>query len=148
MGKITQLIYGGIAPKQTNTNLMAACITAGVADSASDLLIDLKSGYVLGANPRKQFLAQFSGIFVGTAVTVPMFYILVPDAAALGTDKWPAPAALIWASVAKLLANGFESLHPTARIGLVVGGSSVFSWFSCRTGCHRRCVSGYLPPWD
>jgi len=122
MGKVTQLMYGAIAPGKTNVNLMAACITAGVADSASDLLIDLKSGYVLGANPRKQFLAQFSGIFIGTAVTVPTFYLLVPTADALGTDRWPAPAAQVWASVARLLSNGLDSLHPTAQIALVVGG--------------------------
>jgi OPT family oligopeptide transporter len=131
MGKVTQLMYGAITPKsmrvqapqQTmNINLMAACITAGVADSASDLLIDLKSGYVLGANPRKQFLAQFSGIFVGTAVTVPVFYLLVPDAASLGTDQWPAPAAMVWASVARLLSQGLSSLHPTAQAALVIGG--------------------------
>ncbi|MFC2170942.1 OPT family oligopeptide transporter, partial [Calditrichota bacterium] len=131
MGKVTQLMYGAITPKslrinapqQTmNINLMAACITAGVADSASDLLIDLKSGYVLGANPRKQFIAQFSGIFIGTAVTVPVFYLLVPDASALGTDKWPAPAAQVWASVAKLLSQGLGSLHPTAQAALIIGG--------------------------
>ncbi|MDP8205272.1 MAG: OPT family oligopeptide transporter [Candidatus Electryonea clarkiae] len=131
MGKVTQLMYGAITPKamrinapqQTmNVNLMAACITAGVADSASDLLIDLKSGYVLGANPRKQFLAQFSGIFIGTAVTVPVFYLLVPDASALGTDQWPAPAAQVWASVAKLLSHGLGSLHPTAQAALIIGG--------------------------
>ena len=131
MGKVTQLMYGAItphsmrvaAPQQTmTTNLMAACITAGVADSASDLLIDLKSGYVLGANPRKQFLAQFFGIFVGTAVTVPVFYALVPTASDLGTDQWPAPAAQVWASVAKLLSQGLESLHPTAQAALAIGG--------------------------
>jgi uncharacterized oligopeptide transporter (OPT) family protein len=101
---------------------MAACITAGVADSSSDLLIDLKSGYVLGANPRKQFLAQFSGIFIGTAVTIPVFYLLVPEASSLGTDRWPAPAAMVWASVAKLLSQGLHALHPTAQAGLVIGG--------------------------
>ncbi|MFH1680141.1 MAG: OPT family oligopeptide transporter [Candidatus Eisenbacteria bacterium] len=131
MGKVTQLMYGAITPRsmrvhaplQTQSvNLMAACITAGVADSASDLLIDLKSGYVLGANPRKQFLAQFSGIFIGTAVTIPVFYLLVPDAASLGTDQWPAPAAMVWSSVAKLLSQGLGALHPTAQAGLVVGG--------------------------
>ena len=131
MGKVTQLMYGAITPKamrieapqQTmNVNLMAACITAGVADSASDLLIDLKSGYVLGANPRKQFLAQFAGIFVGTAVTVPVFYLLVPDASALGTAQWPAPAAMVWSSVAKLLSQGLGALHPTAQAALVIGG--------------------------
>ncbi|MBU0692667.1 OPT/YSL family transporter [bacterium] len=122
MGKITQLTYGAIAPKQMNTNLMAACITAGVADSASDLLTDLKSGYVLGANARKQFLAQFAGIFIGTAVTVPAFFLVVPDVSILGSTKFPAPAAQVWASVARLLSNGFESLHPTARAALIIGG--------------------------
>jgi uncharacterized oligopeptide transporter (OPT) family protein len=122
MGKITQLMYGAIAPRQMNTNLMSACITAGVADSSSDLLTDLKSGYVLGANPRLQFLAQFSGIFAGTAIVVPAFYLIVPTVDVLGSDKFPAPAAQVWASVAKLLSNGFTSLHPTARYALVIGG--------------------------
>lgn len=122
MGKITQLTFGAIAPKQMNTNLMSACITAGVADSASDLLTDLKSGYVLGANARKQFLAQFAGIFIGTAITVPAFFLVVPDVSILGSTKFPAPAAQVWASVARLLSNGFESLHPTARAALVIGG--------------------------
>jgi hypothetical protein len=122
MGKITQLTFGAIAPKQMTTNLMTACITAGVADSASDLLTDLKSGYVLGANARRQFLAQFAGIFIGTAVVVPAFYLIVPDVSVLGSTKFPAPAAQVWASVALLLSNGFESLHPTARLALVIGG--------------------------
>ena len=122
MGKITQLTFGALAPRQMNVNLMTACITAGVADSASDLLTDLKSGYVLGANARKQFLAQFAGIFIGTAVTVPAFFLVVPDVSILGSTKFPAPSAQVWASVAKLLSNGFESLHPTARLALVLGG--------------------------
>ncbi|MBK6910386.1 MAG: OPT/YSL family transporter [bacterium] len=122
MGKITQLTFGAIAPRQMNTNLMSACITAGVADSASDLLTDLKSGYVLGANARKQFLAQFAGIFIGTAVTVPAFFLVVPDVSILGSTQFPAPAAQVWASVARLLSNGFESLHPTARAALIIGG--------------------------
>jgi uncharacterized oligopeptide transporter (OPT) family protein len=122
MGKITQLTYGLLAPANTIANLMTACITAGAAGSAADLLTDLKSGYLLGANPRKQFLAQFAGIFVGTAVVVPAFYLLVPDATILGSDKYPAPAAMVWASVAKLLSNGLESLHPTARAAILIGG--------------------------
>jgi uncharacterized oligopeptide transporter (OPT) family protein len=56
-------------------NLMSANITAGAATSSSDLLTDLKSGYLLGANPRQQFLAQFSGIFVGTVVSVLTFAV-------------------------------------------------------------------------
>ncbi len=122
MGKITQLTYGMLAPASMVTNLMTACVTAGAAGSAADLLTDLKSGYLLGANPRKQFLAQFAGIFVGTAVVVPMFYVLVPTADILGSDKFPAPSAQVWASVAQLLSNGVDSLHPAARAGLLIGG--------------------------
>jgi len=122
MGKITQLTFGILAPSNMTTNLMTASVTAGAAGATADLLTDLKSGYLLGANPRQQFLAQFFGIFAGTLVVVPAFYILVPTAASLGTDQWPAPSAQVWAAVARLLSNGIHSLHPTAKLGLIVGG--------------------------
>jgi len=51
------------------------------------LLTDLKSGYLLGANPRKQFIAQFAGIFVGTVVTVLVFRYLVYDPSVLGSKQ-------------------------------------------------------------
>ncbi len=122
MGKITQLTFGVLAPANMTTNLMTASVTAGAAGATADLLVDLKSGYLLGANPRRQFLAQFLGIFAGTLVVVPAFYILVPDASVLGSDQWPAPSAQVWAAVAKLLSNGVHSLHPAARMGMIVGG--------------------------
>lgn len=122
MGKVTQLTFGVLAPSNITTNLMTAGLTAGAAGASADLLTVLKSGYLLGANPRKQFMALFLGIFAGLVVVVPAFYLLVPDASVLGTDKWPAPSAQVWAAVARLLANGFGSLHPAARMGLLIGG--------------------------
>jgi len=122
MGKITQLTFGVLSPGNMTVNLMAANITAGAAGASADLLTDLKSGYLLGANPRQQFLAQFFGIFAGTLVVVPAFYILVPDASVLGSDQWPAPSAQVWAAVAKLLSNGMSSLHPAAANGMIIGG--------------------------
>jgi len=121
MGKITQLSYGIIAPSDITANLMTAGVTAGAAASSADLLTDLKSGYLLGANPRKQFIAQFLGIFAGGAVIVPSFYLLVPTPDILGGDKFPAPSAQVWKGVAELLANGLSSLHSSARIALVIG---------------------------
>lgn len=121
MGKITQLTYGVLAPANIITNLMTASITAGAAGSSADLLTDLKSGYLLGANPRKQFLAQLSGTVVGTIVIVPLFYWLVPTPDVVGSDKFPAPAAQVWKGVAEVLARGVESLHPWARWGIGVG---------------------------
>ena len=122
MGKITQLTFGAIRPGQMNVNLMSACVTAGAADSSSDLLTDLKSGYLLGAHPRKQFLAQFSGIFIGTLVSVVAFQALVPDASVLGSDTFPAPSAQVWAAVAHVLAKGLSTLGPVKTWSIIIGG--------------------------
>jgi putative OPT family oligopeptide transporter len=121
LSKITQLTFGAIHPGNITTNLMTANITAGSTSHAGDLLTDLKSGYILGAKPRQQFIAQFFGVLAGGLVVVPVFFLLVPNASVLGTEKWPAPAAQVWRGVAELLSRGVGSLHPTARIGLLIG---------------------------
>jgi len=123
LSKITQLTFGAIAPGNVPTNLMTANITAGATASAGDLLTDLKSGYLLGANPRQQFFAQFFGVLAGACITIPVFFILIPDASYLATEKWPAPAALVWRGVAELLAKGVNALPPSARVGLVIGAT-------------------------
>ncbi|HNT26956.1 MAG TPA: OPT family oligopeptide transporter [bacterium] len=121
MGKLTQLVYGILVPKRMIPNLMAASITADAAGASADLLTGLKCGYLLGANPRKQFLAQFIGVFAGTLVVVPVFYIIVPGPEVLGTQMFPAPAAQIWASVAKLLSEGLDALSISIRWSILAG---------------------------
>ena len=124
MGKVTQLFYGVAMPQQMVANLMTAGVTAGAAGAAADLLVDLKSGYLLGANARRQTLAQAAGILFGTAVIVPAWYVLVPDASVISGDnpQFTAPAASVWAGVAQLLSKGIDTLHPTCRAGMIVGG--------------------------
>ena len=122
MGKITQLTFGALSPGHMNINLMSANITAAAAGSSADLLTDLKSGYLLGAHPRKQFIAQFAGIFVGTLVSVLCFRLLVPDASALGTDQFPAPAAQTWRAVAVALSEGLGALGPLKIWSIAIGG--------------------------
>jgi len=122
MGKITQLIFGVVSPGNVNVNLMSANVTAASAGSAADLLTDLRSGYLLGAHPRKQFIAQFAGIFVGTLVTVLSFRLLIPDASALGTDQFPAPAAQTWRAVAVALSGGIVALGAFKLWCIAIGG--------------------------
>ncbi len=112
MGQITQFTFSFVNPGQMYLNLMSANITAGAAGSSADLLTDLKSGYLLGANPRKQFIAQFAGIFMGTLVTVLCFRMLVPSADSIGTAQFPAPSAQIWSAVATVLKDGISNLEP------------------------------------
>ncbi len=121
MGKITQLTFGVVSPGNADVNLMSANVTAAAAGSSADLLTDLKSGYLLGANPRQQFIAQFAGIFVGTIVTVLAFRLLVPDASVLGSDQFPAPAAQTWRAVALALSHGIADLGQVKIWSIVVG---------------------------
>jgi putative OPT family oligopeptide transporter len=123
MGKITQLTYGVIAPGNLTTNLMTASITSGAASHSADLLTDLKAGYILGGNPRKQFWAQFFGVIAGAAFCVPVYNLIVPDASVLGTDKLPAPSAQVWAGVAKLLGQGLNSLPSSAITAIYIAGA-------------------------
>jgi OPT family oligopeptide transporter len=159
MGKVTQLFYGMTIPQNATANLMTAGVTAGSAGAAADLLVDLKSGYLLGANPRKQFIAQALGIAAGAAVVVPAWYVLVPNAAAIGSESknFPAPAAEVWASVSKLLAQGVGSLHPTVLWGMGIGAAlgvaltvteqlapaSVRKWLPSATGLGLACVINF-----
>jgi uncharacterized oligopeptide transporter (OPT) family protein len=120
MGKVTQLVYGLLAPGNMTTNLMTASITGGAAIHTADLLTDWKAGYLLGANPRKQLAAQIFGVAAGTMFAVPAYLLLV-DPAELGGDKWPAPAAQVWAGVAKIVTGGIASLPAGAVEGMAYG---------------------------
>jgi uncharacterized oligopeptide transporter (OPT) family protein len=121
MGKVTQLLYAVLpgAKGVASINLMAAGTTAAAAGAAADLLTDLKSGYLLGANPRRQFLAQFYGIFFGVLAVVPAWYLMVPDKKAL--EAFNPPATNMWKAVADLLTQGVHMLPPTAMLAIVIG---------------------------
>jgi len=122
MGKITQLLYGVIAPSNITTNLMTACITSGAASHAADLLTDLKSGYLLGGNPRKQTISQLFGVMAGTLISVPAYiFVVQSNPERLGSAELPAPAAKVWEGVARLLAKGLDALPAGALAAIVVG---------------------------
>jgi len=126
MGKIMQLAYGALIPQNYAANLMTASITSSASAASADLLSDLKSGYLLGAHPRRQFVAQFLGIFTGTIASVLGYFLLVPDATVLtGSQGRPpqfaAPAAQQWKAVAELFRLGVGNLHPMARQGILIG---------------------------
>jgi uncharacterized oligopeptide transporter (OPT) family protein len=119
LGKIGQLTFGALMPGRALPNVVTAGVAAGAAASAADLLTDLRSGWLLGAHPRKQFVAQAVGVLVGAIAIVPVFrYVLVPRADVLGTAQWPAPAAKMWASVAELVSVGLEGLHPSVIVAM------------------------------
>lgn len=119
MGKVMQLIFAVLSPGNIHANLASAGIAANSASSSADLLTDLKSGYLLGANPRKQFLAQFIGVFFGTLAIVPIWFLMVPNKAAL--DKFAAPSTRTWEAVARILTKGIDQLPDSAKVAILIG---------------------------
>ncbi|MCC6675898.1 MAG: OPT/YSL family transporter [Phycisphaerales bacterium] len=119
MGKVMQLMFAAFHPGQMVPNLASAGIAANSASSSADLLTDLKSGYLLGANPRKQFIAQFCGVFFGTLVIVPIWFLMVPNKERL--DKFAAPATRTWEAVARVLTKGIDFLPVSARWAILFG---------------------------
>ena len=125
-GKIMQLTYGILIPQSSTANLQTAAITASASLSSADLLNDLKCGYLLGANPRRQFIAQAAGILTGTIATTLCYFVLVPSASVMiGTDTkppiFPAPGAQQWKAVAEVFKYGLGNLHPMAQSGIKYG---------------------------
>ncbi len=135
MGKVMQLTFALLHPKQIVPNLAAAGIAANSASSSADLLTDLKSGYLLGANPRKQFIAQFVGLFFGTIAIVPIWYLMVPTKKVM--EKFPSPGTQSWYRIAKILTEGIDSLPNSAKYGLLIG---------CCVGIIMPLTERYLIP--
>ena len=123
MGKVTQLTFGALAPGSTTTNLMAAGITSAGASQAGDMMQDLKTGRMLGAAPRKQFIAQCLGILSGIPIATGV-YTLYSNVYDIGFDEKnaPAPAAHAWKAMSELLAKGFEALPQGAGLAVAIAG--------------------------
>ncbi len=123
LGKLTQISYSIIAPGQVPTNLMTAGITSEVSLNASNLLMDIKPGYMLGGKPRHQAIGHVLGIFAGGLAAVPVFYMLFHNDISLFTsEKLPLPAVTVWKAVAEILTAGLAALHPSAQWAALVGG--------------------------
>ena len=143
MGKVTQLVYGAIAPGAMTTNLMAAGITGAGASQAGDMMQDLKTGYLLGASPRSQFKAQLIGIAAGVFFCVPI-YTLFDTAYEIGGEELPAPAAHAWKAMAELLSKGLDALPPHA-LAAVIGGCIFGTIMAVLSKYGPASVRKYLP---
>jgi uncharacterized oligopeptide transporter (OPT) family protein len=138
MGKVAQLLYSVLPGAKGNAgiNLMIGGATATAGGSAADLVCDMKVGYLLGLNPRKQFWTQIIGVALGTVIVVPVWNLLVPDVATL--QSYNPPAATMWMAVAKFLTSANNALPHSAQVAMVVGGA---------IGVVLVLLEHYLPRW-
>lgn len=123
LGKITQLAYGAIAPGNITTNIATASLSAEVAGGASNLIQNIKPGYMLGGKPRLQACGHVIGAFSGALFSVLVFYplFLRNNPAGLITPEYPYPAVTVWKAVAELLTRGLSELPATAVWATLIG---------------------------
>lgn len=122
LGKLTQLTYAVLSPGNITTNLATGSIVGEVAGNASNLLMDIKPGFMLGAKPRHQAMGHVLGIIAGAAVCPWVFYNMIDyNIKNMLTEQMPMPAVQIWKGVAEVLTQGFSALHPTAIWAMAIG---------------------------
>ena len=80
----------------------AACVAMS---QATDLMLDLKTGYLVGATPRQQQLGQFLGAWLGPILIMMLIFVL-HEAYGLGSDKLPAPQGQALASMVNGIIGG------------------------------------------
>jgi len=84
--------------------LVGAAICVAIAQ-AGDMMLDLKSGYLVGARPRLQQYAQFLGAWLGPIVVMILIYAL-DRTDGLGSEKLPAAQGQALASVITAIIGG------------------------------------------
>jgi len=132
LSKITQFTFGALDRANPATNLITAGMTAEVASNASNLLMDIKPGYMLGAKPRQQAWGHVIGVISGgiasTFLFFPLFLPHLDAARPLGdqlmTDKFPFPGVEIWRGVAMLIAEGATALKTSAVTAMVIAAAA------------------------
>ncbi|TRM63530.1 OPT oligopeptide transporter protein-domain-containing protein [Schizophyllum amplum] len=113
VAKASQLVFGGIGKGYglaTESgqlfNLTAGTIAAGAAAQSCDMTGDLKTGYLLRAKPRNQFIAQLCGSVVAIFLSVGLFVLFTKASPCIlyppedGICTYAAPSVSAWAAVA------------------------------------------------
>jgi putative OPT family oligopeptide transporter len=100
--------------------IMVGAATCVAMSQATDLMLDLKTGYLVGATPRMQQLGQFIGAWLGPIVVIGVIMVL-HEAFTLGSERLPAPQGQVLASMVDGILGGNVPAEKYAA-GAVLGG--------------------------
>jgi len=87
------------------SSVMVGAATCMAMSQATDLMLDLKTGYLVGAIPRKQQIGQFLATWLGPVLMIGLLFVL-HKAYGIGSDKLPAPQGTVLASMMKGILEG------------------------------------------
>ena len=100
--------------------VMVGAATCVAMSQATDLMLDLKTGYLVGTTPRMQQFGQFIGAWLGPIVVIALIFVL-NEAMTLGSEALPAPQGQALASMVNGILGGDVPVEKYAA-GAVLGG--------------------------
>ncbi len=106
--------------------IVGAALCVAMAQ-ATDLMLDLKTGYLVGAIPRKQQIAQFLGTWLGPIIVMGLIVVL-HRSSGLGSDALPAPQGQALASVVQGILGGdvpVQKYLGGAGLGVLLSASGI-----------------------
>jgi len=109
------------------SSIMVGAAMCVAMSQATDLMMDLKTGYLVGALPRKQQIAQFLGTWLGPIVIMILIFVL-HRAYTLGSDLLPAPQGQALASMVSGILGGdvpVQKYISGAGIGALLSASGI-----------------------
>jgi uncharacterized oligopeptide transporter (OPT) family protein len=127
---ITILIF--VASGMDDRSTVVASVIVGAAmcvamAQATDLMLDLKAGYLVGAVPRRQQTAQFLGTWLGPILII-FLIVVLHDAYTLGSEALPAPQGQALASVIDGILGGdvpLDKYAAGAGLGALLSASGI-----------------------
>lgn len=150
IGKLSQLIFALIVPKDHPAKILINLVAGGVAEAgaqqAGDLMQDLKTGHLVGASPKAQFIAQILGTLYSVVLSSVM-YKVYNSVYQIPSDMFRIPTAVIWIDCSRLVTGA--GLPPYVRefsigFGVVFGIISLLkNTVSPRSQYYKYLV--YLP---
>jgi uncharacterized oligopeptide transporter (OPT) family protein len=161
VAKASQLVFGGIgrstgmslAPAQT-FNLSAGVVSAGAAAQATDMTGDLKTGYLLRAKPKNQFIAQLVGSVVAVFLNVGLFILFTSASRCIiapqdyETCPYSAPSVSAWAAVATAVSSPKIPVPPTSKYTAIGLGTAAVITVVFKHFWIPKKYWPYVPNWN
>jgi putative OPT family oligopeptide transporter len=110
------LLFGWTDATGKAAAVTVGCVVAIAASIAGDTSQDLKTGFILGATPKRQQIGELLGV-LSSATFVCLAVLLLDQAYGFGSEELPAPQATLM----KLVVEGvLDSTLPWTLIGIGV----------------------------
>lgn len=150
IGKLLQLIFAAIIPKDHSARILINLVAGGIAEAgaqqAGDLMQDLKTGYLIGASPKAQFIAQLFGTLYSVFLSS-FIYKVFNSVYEIPSKTFRIPAAAVWIDCSRLVTG--KGLPPHALefciiLGVLFGIISIVkNTIPKKSKYHKYLV--YLP---